>query len=358
MVLFHSTFLPPFIQYSIVPAGMSPSAIRLNQPVPGVASGKLMHDFGVSSHYTVLIDCPVSLDPLKVRNNESAVEYNPQGRTRLGVFPRHAPDRVRWHDTSPCIVIHTANTWDEDCPDGPRINLLLCRENSLAPLYTMGCLTPPENVCAAEPESRLYYYEISHAITQQWALSVIPFEFPHVPRHREMRAAQFIYGCSMTEGNFSSAYIAGIRIDCLVKVNAKALIQQGKTDPPPQIHGAVDTRSIHQIIESTDPDDVIQVFKFPSGWYAQECSFVPRHEGHSEDDGWVVTYVFDESQLDEYRQPKPDACSELWIIDARSMKDVVARIVLPQRVPYGMHGNWFPEDQIKSQRGYRELRTQ
>ncbi|PLB51386.1 9-cis-epoxycarotenoid dioxygenase [Aspergillus steynii IBT 23096] len=285
LILFHSTFLPPFVQYSIVPAELSLSEARLNQPVPGLSSGKLMHDFGVSSNYTVIIDCPVSLDPFRLRNNESAVEYDANGRTRLGVFPRHAPNQVHWHETSPCIVMHTANTWDEESSEGPRIHLLLCRENSLAPLYTMGSLTPPESVCAEEPESRLYYYQISREIIHQWALSVIPFEFPNVPRHREMTAAQFIYGCSMSDGNFTSASTTGIKIDCLVKIDVKALIDRGIASPPPQVTGAVDTRSIQEVLKSTDPDDAVKVFKLPSGWYAQECSFVPRRQGHSEDEG-------------------------------------------------------------------------
>lgn len=358
MILFHSTFLPPFVQYSIVPTELSSSEVRLNQPVPGLSSGKLMHDFGVSSNYTVIIDCPVSLDPFRLRNNESAVQYDVTGRTRLGIFPRHAPDQVRWHETAPCIVIHTANTWDERSSDGAKVHLLLCRQNTLAPLYNMGFLTPPESMCAVEPESRLYYYQISQEITQQWALSVIPFEFPHTPSHGEMKEAQFVYGCSMTEGNFTAASTTAIKIDCLVKMNVKALIEQGITNPPPQIYGAVDTRSIHEVLESGDEDDVVKVFKLPCGWYAQECSFVPRHQSQSEDDGWIVTYVFDESQLDIDGQTTIDSRSELWIIDAMSMKEVVAKVILPQRVPYGMHGNWFSEDQIQSQRAYRELRIE
>ena len=146
--------------------------------------------------------------------------------------------------------------------------------------------------------------------------------------------------------------------DCLVKIDVKALIDRGIASPPPQVTGAVDTRSIQEVLESTDIDDAVKVFKLPSGWYAQECSFVPRHQGYSEDDGWIVTYVFDESQLGSNGRPKPDSRSEMWIIDAVSMKEVVARIILPQRVPYGMHGNWFSEEQIQSQRAYRELRTE
>ncbi|KAL4891161.1 9-cis-epoxycarotenoid dioxygenase [Aspergillus ambiguus] len=358
LILFHSTFLPPFVHYSIVPAGCPLTASpRLNKPVPGLAAGKLMHDFGVSRRYTVLLDCPVSLDPSNFTYSRSAVEYDRTGRTRLGIFPRHCPEKIEWQDTDACIVMHTASTWDEDVPDGVRVHILLCRMNSLAPLYHMGGLEAPEHACARKPECRLYYYQLGPQITQQWALSTIPFEFPHVPRHLEMHAAQFIYGCSMRKGDFVDTNLTSVKIDCLVKVDVQRLIATGMSCPPSQIHGVVDQRTLDEIIATDHSEDSIKVFPLPVGWYAQECSFVPRHNGKTEDDGWLVTYVFDESQLDEYGQAGPDSRSELWVIDAVGMKDVVARVFLPQRVPYGMHGNWFSEEQIASQKPYERFRS-
>jgi hypothetical protein len=95
----------------------------------------------------------------------------------------------------------------------------------------------------------------------------------------------------------------------------------------------------------------------PKGWYAQEPRFVPRQNGRSEDDGWLLSYVFDEGQLDSHGECPPNAASELWIIDARNMKDVVAKVRLPQRVPYGLHGTWFDEQQIRDQRPIEKVRA-
>lgn len=122
------------------------------------------------------------------------------------------------------------------------------------------------------------------------------------------------------------------------------------------IIGCVDHRSVSEILAEDDPEDVIKIFKLPPGWYAQESRFVPRKNGQDEDDGWVLSYVFDESQLDEHGDANGDATSELWIIDAKQMKEVVCRIKLPQRVPYGLHGNWFSEQDLENQRPVQRVR--
>jgi len=97
-------------------------------------------------------------------------------------------------------------------------------------------------------------------------------------------------------------------------------------------------------------------FKLPEGHYAQESRFVPRRNGISEDDGWLLSYVFNESQLDEEGNATPAAKSELWIIEARSMSEVICKIKLPSRVPYGLHGCFFSEQDIRDQRPVEAIR--
>ncbi|OBF40707.1 9-cis-epoxycarotenoid dioxygenase [Mycobacterium sp. ACS1612] len=64
-----------------------------------------------------------------------------------------------------------------------------------------------------------------------------------------------------------------------------------------------------------------------------EAVFVPSTSGPAdESSGWYLGYVYD---------PARD-CSDLVIIDASDFAaPPVARIALPQRVPYGFHGNWI-----------------
>ncbi|TVY30316.1 Carotenoid 9,10(9',10')-cleavage dioxygenase [Lachnellula hyalina] len=379
LILFHSTFIAPFVYYSIIPSTQytSVAAPRLiNSAVPGIKSAKMMHDFGVSLTHTVIMDLPLSLDPRNLARNKPAVEYDPSGRSRFGVFPRWNPEAIKWFETNPCCIFHTANTWDEEefnkhtgKIETAAVNMLACRLTSSSLVYSAGDIAAPIPKAVANPEyppeeeqCRLYYYRFSltkpaNIITHQFALTAIPFEFPSLRDDSSMSTARYIYGCSVSDSSFGAALGRAVKIDSLVKVDVQALLSNAQTNPPTPISGCVDTRTVSEIIASDDSNDPIKIFKMPRGFYAQEPRFVPRKDEGSEDDGWVLSYVFDESQLDENGNAGPGAHSELWVIEAKEMKEVVCRVKLPQRVPYGLHGNWFSEADVLGQRGVESIRT-
>lgn len=355
----------------------------LNRPVPGIQSAKMMHDFGVSRAHTIIMDLPLSLDPLNLLKRRPVVSYDPSGKSRFGVFPRYRPEDIKWFETNPCCIFHTANAWDS-CVSTPRsegrespvVNMLVCRLTSAALVFSAGDLAAPIPIGDVpvdkqeEEQCRLYFYQFClsspllleenkrNKILHQWALSKIPFEFPSLRDSVSMSAAKYIYGCSVGGTTFGAALGRAVKINSLVKIDVERLIQEGIRNPPKSITGYVDGRNIAEIAASNDPQDPIKVFMMPEGWFAQESRFVPRKNGSREDDGWILTYVFDESsQLDSYGECTANAKSELWIIDAMNMKDVVARIYLPQRVPYGLHGNWFSEEQVNGQRPVNSIRS-
>jgi carotenoid cleavage dioxygenase-like enzyme len=375
LILFHSTFVAPFVHYSIIPSthntnSLTPPARLVNAAIPGIKSAKMMHDFGVSLTNTVIMDLPLSLDPRNLARNEPVVSYDPSGRSRFGIFSRWHPETVRWFETGPCCIFHTANTWDEISPttfQTTAVNMIACRLTSASLVFSAGDVVAPipkrATVEKEEEQCRLYYFRFdlaspstANTITHQWALSAIPLEFPSLRDDMSMTNAQYIYGCSVSGSTFGAALGRAVKIDSIVKVNAHALIARGISNPPTPVISCVDTRTVSEILSSNDPHDPIQIIKLPPGWYAQESRFVPRANGASEDDGWILSYFFDESQLDDYGNAPSSAKSELWVIDARDMKTVVARVMLPQRVPYGLHGNWFSEEEIQNQRPIETIR--
>lgn len=438
MLMFHSSFAPPYVQYSIVPqessSALSGKGIAqtdgkvLNAGVAGVSGSRMMHDFGVSHKHTIIMDLPLSLDPINQIKGIPPLSYDSTKPSRFGVFPRRQPDNVTWFETDACCIFHTANTWDDSDALGntTAVNMLACRLTSASMVYTTGNIAAPEERKPApisseikrmpffsrydrsdgslhqttssgdnekdpflppltkvvteeslyeQDQCRLYYYHFcttTKTITHQWALTAIPFEFPSTHPDREMQSARYIYGCSTTTTSFGSALGKATKIDALVKIDAIGLIERGKRNPPRSVTGVVDVRTMAEVLrsqkEAEDPEvasknDFIQAFTLPPGWYAQEPRFVPAAAAESEDDGFLLFYVFDESQLDANGDVPADddaksrARSELWIVSARDMKTLVAKVVLPQRVPYGLHGSWFTAEDVAGQRGVEEFRS-
>ena len=67
---------------------------------------------------------------------------------------------------------------------------------------------------------------------------------------------------------------------------------------------------------------------------AGEGVFVPRSADAAEDDGWVLSIVYDAGS----------DSSDLVVLDAQDFSgEPVASVRLPQRVPFGFHGNWVPD---------------
>ena len=65
-----------------------------------------------------------------------------------------------------------------------------------------------------------------------------------------------------------------------------------------------------------------------------EAVFAPDPDGSAEDDGWLLCTVYDER----------DRTSEVVILDARDVTaGPIARVRVPQRMPFGFHANWFAD---------------
>ena len=81
---------------------------------------------------------------------------------------------------------------------------------------------------------------------------------------------------------------------------------------------------------------------FGPGCFAGEPFFVPDDaEGNgNEDDGYVVCYVHNEGTGD----------NRFAVMDARTPElDIVAEVQLPSRVPYGFHGLFVTQAELRSQ---------
>src|SRR5262249_45147439 len=74
---------------------------------------------------------------------------------------------------------------------------------------------------------------------------------------------------------------------------------------------------------------------FGAGHYPGEAVFVADPDSREEDAGWLMGLVYDATR----------DRSDFVILDAQSFTaDPVATVHLPVRVPFGFHGNWFPDE--------------
>jgi carotenoid cleavage dioxygenase-like enzyme len=85
--------------------------------------------------------------------------------------------------------------------------------------------------------------------------------------------------------------------------------------------------------------NVVSVHTPQDGMHCGEFVFVPRSNRNpkDEDDGYLVSFCHNGKTNQ----------SEFYIIDAKTMaENPVARVSLPQRVPWGFHGLWFDQKNL------------
>ena len=89
---------------------------------------------------------------------------------------------------------------------------------------------------------------------------------------------------------------------------------------------------IDGIIKHDFLNDNVQIHQFEPECYGGEPVFVPHPQGKTEDEGWLVTFIHDDKNNTSY----------LVILNAQNITgEPVAKIIIPQRVPYGFHGIWL-----------------
>lgn len=77
---------------------------------------------------------------------------------------------------------------------------------------------------------------------------------------------------------------------------------------------------------------------YGAGRAAMEPVFVPKSNARAEDEGWLLSYVYDQNTNK----------SDVVILDAQDFEGApVATVHLPVRVPYGFHGNWVSDADLR-----------
>ena len=259
----------------------------LDIPLPGRS---MIHDMSLTENYVVIYDLPVLVDPEATKSGEFTFPFrwNDDYGARVGLLPRGGtPDDIVWCEVGNCYVFHPLNAYEDD--DG-RVVIDLCRYERLFDrdiLGPAGDSLPTLDRWTVNPRTHVVNEE---RIDERF------HEFPVVRGDLTGRAHRFGYTIGVGE------------------------------------HFVVGSVYKHDVVTGVTTEH-----DFGPGRGSSEASFVARANGESEDDGWLLSYVYDAASNS----------SELAILDARDLaRPAVARVLLPQRVPYGFHGNWIPDTTV------------
>jgi carotenoid cleavage dioxygenase-like enzyme len=251
----------------------------------------MMHDFQITDTHVIFMDLPIVFDlDLAISGESLPFRWDPTNGARLGAMPRAgtAAD-IEWFEIEPCFVFHTWNAF-HDPADRRRILLDGVRYPEM---WTSG---PSDFEDDGLPTRFALTLGTGKASVE--AFDDRQTEFPRIHKGRQGQVYRYGYGVSATTA------VPGLVLPPLDQIVKLDLSSGSRVD-----------------------------YALPAGQVADEPTFVPDPAGTSEDDGWLLSYVFDDAVNR----------SHLLILDASAMKEV-GKVLLPVRVPHGFHGDFLPDE--------------
>lgn len=278
-------FGPPFLRVHRVDAG---GALVHSRDVD-LPRAVLMHDLGVTATRLVLLDLPVLFDlELAASGHLFPYRWMPDGGARLGLLSRaDEATEVRWMDIEPVFALHVLNAYDDD--DSVVLDVVrydACFDTA-----------PGEAISSTLPTLARWTLDPTTGRVGERRLDDTPVELPRVDPAVAGRPHRIGY-CT----------------------------RLGPDPAHPDQRGLVKYDVQRDESTSFDPGE----HRSPG-----EPVFVRAVDGRAEDEGWVLSLVFDAAR----------GASDLVILDGTAFAGPpVATVHLPARVPHGFHGSWVPTD--------------
>ncbi len=296
-MFFGYSFAPPYLQYGVVSGeGELLRTVPIELPM-----AVMMHDFAITENYTIFMDLPLTFSPERMQRGEPPLMFESNRPSRFGIVPRHGDNsNIRWFESPACYVFHTLNAYEE----GDEVVLIACRMNSTNVLMSEDPASALED---STPRLHQWRFNLNTGTISETMLDDLASDFPRVNENFLGRATRYGYAGRMTRGS---------------------------------------TPLFHGIVKYDLKSNRSQTHELGAGRYGGEAVFAPRPDGNDEDDGWLITFVRDRNS----------ETSELVVINARDVtSEPVARVLIPQRVPYGFHAAWITEAEIEASRSHRVL---
>lgn len=283
MMTYGYAFQAPFVSYSVINQDgelVHTTPITIKKPV-------FMHDFAVSSKYTLFLDFPITLDIERAIAGGPALGFEKAHGSRIGVMPRFGTDAdVRWFEVKPGVVVHTANAWEEE-------DVVVLQASRSKTVDIIGAGTQAGDALS-ETHGQLY----------EWRINLTTGD--------------------ISEGPISELHCDFTRVNDAYACHATRYVYAALFNPQRPF-------TFDGVMKYDNTSNQETTFYYGAERYGGEAVFAPRLNSASEDDGYLITFVHDETE-DQ---------SECVILDAQDLASgPVATIVIPFRVPYGFHAGW------------------
>jgi carotenoid cleavage oxygenase len=278
----YDLFGPPWLRYHVASAA---GELVRSEDID-IRGSSMIHDFAITEHHVVFLDLPVVYDFDLVGKRPFPAEWKPDYGARVGVMPRAGGNAdVRWFDVELCYVFHPLNAYDDD----GSVVIDVARHPKMFATDLYGPAEQP-------PTLDRWTIDLDGGKVIEERLDDRAQEFPRIDDRLAGRRHRYGY----------TSYVGidddWVRFGQLLKHD----LQAGTT----------------------------KTHDFGVGTHASEGVFVHASDDAGEDEGWVLSLVYDETR----------DRSDLVVLDATDFSGVaVATVHLPQRVPFGFHGSWVPD---------------
>lgn len=251
-------------------------------PLPGMP---MIHDMSLTPNYAIIFDLPVTLSFMALGTGaDFPFRWDDEYEPRVGLLPRDGTvSDIIWSPLKPNYAYHPMNAYEDSAG---RVVIDIVRYERMFDTDRQGPFgdgAPRLDRWTIDPQARKVNEEVVDARGQ---------EFPRC--HPALNGKPYRYG-------YTVAY---------EKYGFPAIYKQDM-----------------QTGTSTE-------FAFGAGKQGAEPVFVPKEGATGEDEGYLLTYVFDGATQ----------TTDLVVLDAQDLsRPAIAQVHLPVRVPYGFHGNWVPD---------------
>jgi carotenoid cleavage dioxygenase-like enzyme len=246
----------------------------------------MVHDFVLTKNHIIIFDCPIIIDLQQVMAGGSIIDWKPELGVRIAIVSRN-DGKIQWLETDPFFVFHFANAYEDrneiriDYVRHEKFDFITNNdERTMSPMLYRSVIN-------------LHSGAIKHIPLDDRII-----EFPRIREDIDTLAHQFIYAPTKT-----------------VEMQSE--------------------RGFNALVKYDVKNGYSELYKFGSATQIGEAVFAPRKNSRSEDDGYLMLFVFD-ATIEQ---------SEFVILDAKhSGTTPLARIKVPRRIPHGFHGSWMPGD--------------